>query len=150
MNGYKVLISGECTNSYSSDEEYGEWSASYSNSFNLIRRKKSDEEYPDLVSSLDIPAGDDVFVVWVEYSSGDSFGYGQNQYTEAVGVFKDYDAAVELRDAIEPTRHGDFPFDGARIKYTAKDGQNIDVYYGTWTGYFENLETIHIEKTWMQ
>lgn len=147
--GYKVIIESECIDSYHSQEEFGEWNASYQNTFKSIRRKNDDEEYPDLVSDLDIPAGEEVFVVWLEYSSGDSFGWGQNTGVEVVGLFQDYAAAVELRDRIEPTRHGEFPFDGARIKYQAKDGQDINIYYGTWTGYFENLETIHIEKAVM-
>jgi len=148
--GYKVKINSDCVDSYHSDEEFGEWSNSYSNSFESIRRKRDKEEIPDVVTDLDIPAGEECFVVWLEYSTGDSFGYSSFGGTEVVGLFKDYDAANELKNHVESTRGADYPFDGSRIKYVAKDGQNIDVYYGTWTGYFEHLEIVHIEKTWMQ
>lgn len=142
--GYKVKLYSQCESDYS-EEEYGDWSESCSNSFDYISRTK-EKDYPDVVSSLDITIGDPCYVVWVEWSSGDSFGSGYRNNSDAVAVFKTYEDADDLKNRIERRSEND-PY---MIKYTAKDGQEIDIYAGGWTGYFETLESVNIEHVIMQ
>lgn len=141
--GYKVNIYQSCESDYP-EEEYGDWSESCSNSFDLISRTR-DKDYPDIVSSLDIKIGDPCYVVWVEWSSGDSFGSGYRNHNDSVAVFKTYEDADDLKTRIE--KGGDTNY---AVKYTAKDGQEIDIYTGAWTGYFETLESVNISEAIMQ
>ncbi len=96
--GYKVDIGQRCENEIESNEEFGSWERSYSNWFEKISKTK---DVPDVVSDFDIQPGETCYVVWVEYSSGDSFGMAENENVEAVGVFKDKECAIQLEKAIE-------------------------------------------------
>lgn len=64
MFGYKVDIEQYCEHNERSDEDYGSWSSSFTNSLSDIVRKTN--EYPDIVSSLDIAPGTRALVVWVD------------------------------------------------------------------------------------
>lgn len=138
MFGYKVNINHNCYHSESDGEQYGSWSASYNNDFRGITPVN---EYPDITSSLDIKVGEICYVVWAEWSSGDSFGRGDNSNKEAIAVFKDFECAKHLAETARDTKDYGFVL-------KTKDGQHHDVYCG-WVGYFEYLSGVHIETTVM-
>lgn len=137
MFGYKVNINQHCDHNERSDEEHGSWSASYTNTLGDIVRKTND--YPDLVSSLDIAPGTRVIVVWAAWSSGDSFGNAVGKDTEAFGIFTDIKSAEELQSAIE--RHID---NNGDVQITTSDGQVFKLGYMPWFGYFERLDGVYV------
>lgn len=141
MNGFKSVISQFCTNyeREDSDDAYGSWEESYSNSFSKLKKVS---EYPDVVTSLDINVGDGVFVVWAQYSTGDSFGTSYCGEVETIGVFKEYHCACELAAAIELSDKNE----SSSVKVTTSDGQVFE-YYTPWSGYSENLVSVEIEHT---
>ena len=136
MFGYKVEINSICTESYRSEEEWGSWSSQYSNYFEDVTKT---DTYPDITSSLDIKEGELCFVVWAEWSSGDSFGTAYDGNTEALAIFTDVQSVKEFKEKV--LNNGEYS-----IKFTTSDGQIHDVRC-PWTGYFETLTGIHIEQT---
>ena len=139
INGYSVEIVQELIDEHVSKEAYGSWSAVYSNSFASIRRTKN---YPDIVSSIDVSVGGECFVVWAEWSSGDSFGTGTCSNVEPLAIFTDEVSAKVFVKILLHTK-----------SYTKRiitpDKQEHKINCG-WVGYFETLEDIHIEHAIMQ
>lgn len=153
MFGYKVEINQYCTHSEYSNEQFGSWSVSYDNTFQHIRKKKGNEEYPDIVSSIDFAPGDQVYVVWLEYSTGDSFGHSYRGRVEPIAVFNNYKDAESLKKLIEKPEFKENDLDKGiyiqLITFESLDGQTLDIGASPWTGYFETLEEVHIEPTTM-
>ena len=88
--------------SYCADEEWGEWNETYNNSINSVRLTS---DIPDLITSLNIGEGDDIFVVWVEWTTGDSFGNASGGDYSPFGVFKDYECAYVLESFLRFTNN---------------------------------------------
>lgn len=140
MFGYKVDIEQYCDHNERSDEDYGSWSSSFTNSLSDIVRKTN--EYPDIVSSLDIAPGTRALVVWAVWSTGDSFGHSSGSGTEAFGIFTDLKSAEELQKAMEDYSSGNRKDD---IVVTTSDGQVFKLGYMPWFGYFDSLDSVRID-----
>jgi hypothetical protein len=144
--GYKVELDSICTYSHREPEEWGSYEEHYQNSFVKIAKGG---KYPDVLSDFDFKVGDDVYVVWYEYSTGDSFGRSERACKYAMGVFKDLAPAKELKRAIEGftkdrTTQSE---DHYRFYCKTSDGQEFEEGFASWVGYFESLEGVHIETT---
>lgn len=136
LTGYAVEINQRCVNSRRDEGEWASWSSEYDNEFLSICRVN---EYPDIVSSLSIPSGTRCYVVWAEWSTGDSFGRARCSEVDGMGVFLDGDAASEFAEALE--KEGKCY---ETLKFTTSDDQDHVVNRG-WDGFFETLEAIHVE-----
>lgn len=148
--GYKVDIGQRCENEIEADEEFGSWERSYSNWFEKISKTKG---VPDVVSDFDIQPGETCYVVWVEYSSGDSFGTAENENVEAVGVFKDKECARQLEKAIEEQNRKGFTSNFSsdnKFYFKTSDGQEFEYGFCPWYGYFEVLENVYVEECEMK
>lgn len=111
------------------------------------------DEYPDIASSLQILPGEECFVVWVQWGSGDSFGHGSGAYSEALGIFKDIESAKELADAAENLWNFECgkPNEGGKgYSIDTSDGQHFQDGFCSWRGYFDCLESVNIESTVMK
>lgn len=144
--GYAVNIQSYCDHYEREDEEYGSWSASYTNSLDSTIVKGGS----DVASIHDLQSGDRGFIVWAEWSSGDSFGHGDRNNTEVLGLFKTYEAAEVLKAAIEASadkydRRG-YEKDGAAYRVKTPDGQLFESGWAPWLGYFESLDSVHIDR----
>lgn len=146
--GYTVRQHQRCTHSTREPVEYGSWSESYSNSIDKLIEKTT--TYPDVVSLHDLQSGDRAYVVWVEWSTGDSFGRGECAQMEVLGLFKTYEDAEVLKDAIEATEenYSRTSFESDQSAYWVKtpDGQIFTSGWAPWLGYFESLEGVHIDR----
>jgi len=144
--GYKVEIDSCCTHSEQSDEEYGPWEESYSNS--LQGHATKTEEYPDVASIHDVKPGTNVLIVWAEWSTGDSFGHADNRGTEVLGLFLDMESAKALADGLKKDgqswRTGSKKQASDGYKVRTPDGQVFESGFAPWNGYFESLSDIHI------
>jgi hypothetical protein len=140
--GYGVKIRSRCDHSERSDEQYGSWYESYTN--RIGSAVQSQTEYPDVTSTYEITPGEDAWVVWVEYSTGDSFGHGDCNGTEVVGIFRkeDYHAAKSLKEQIHRHAAADF----ASYRFETSDGQVFESGCAPWSGYFERLDEVHIDR----
>ena len=97
--GYKVTMESYCNESYHSGKQFGEWRESYTNHLKSIAAR--DDKYPDVNSIHKIEPGQCALVVWIEWSTGDSFGHGDRTCTEIMGLFKDMESALSLKTQIE-------------------------------------------------
>jgi hypothetical protein len=136
--GYSVKIDKLCVSSEREDVQWGSWRDEYENT--APRYINRNEEYPDVVTSLKFNPGDHVYMVWIEYSSGDSFGRSHYGYTLVEGLFKDIDSAKELKEAILKRK----PDDDYSFKVKTSDGQQFKIYCN-WEGYFDSLEAVNID-----
>ena len=134
---FKVDINQYCTEDYHDGEQWGEWRQSYDNSFRGIEICK--DEYPDITCLDDVTHGDTAYVVWCEWSHGDSFGHADRGSAEVVAMFKDYETAKKLEEAIYKGPQEKFRFD-------FEWGSNKIEMYTPWVGYFEHLDDVHIER----
>jgi len=100
------------------------WSRdSYIGSCSILSAKiVKDDGYDTLAVAEDLKAGAIIFLVWAEYTTGDSFGSDGGNY-ELLQVFTDADSAV-----------------ASRMFY-----ENDTRSYHPWQGYFESLDGIFVE-----
>ncbi len=144
--GYKVDIRSRCVHHESDGQEYGSYSAQYENSLQSVVRAKS-KDYPDLVSDFEFKNEEPAYLVWYEYSTGDSFGHSHRGGKCAMGLFKTKDIAEELAKAI---RNWDTDSkDAYSFKHTTSDGQSFSD-SASWVGYFEYLEEVHVECVYIK
>lgn len=137
MFGYKVNINSICEDSYRSEEEYGEWGATYSNSFDGVH--KSTDKHPDVVSVEDLGTGTMAYVVWLDYSTGDSFGSGTRNCTDTPAIFSNIEDATKLASMIRTQSESGT----VNYVFTASTGQVFSI-YASWSGYFETLENVYV------
>ena len=123
--GYYASITSHCIHSEQEDVQYGSWSEEWSNTMDQMCMKKVD--YPNVASTLDIPAGSNALVVWAEWSTGDSFGRAENGSAEPFGIFTDINAAKAFADWLK-----DLKEDTKKSDYVGLDGQVIEAFYVPW------------------
>lgn len=139
MYGYKVNIHQECLENISSNRPYDSWSKYYSNNCpNYITKT---DEYPDVVSTHDVKNEETAILVWVEYSTGDSFGKSTKGSVESIGLFTDIKSANELKKHILNRKNNNQ--DGYDIK--TSDGQVFSSKFCLWNGYFDVLEKVNVD-----
>lgn len=131
-----------CTHSYRSPEQWGDWSESYDfrvKGVSLTSRNCYDEE--KLGCLVDVKAGEPVFVLYMTYSTGDTFGRAEGK-GEVIWVFKDPDLAMKAKSKFEEENNKRDP--EFSVEFEA-DG-NIDVRQSNpAAGYFENVGYIDVE-----
>ena len=139
--GYNVRIGRYCNHSEQAEEIYGSWSESYSNTFESI--SKCNDDFPDVTSIHNFSNGDIVYLVWIEWGSGDSVGHANGSNTESIGLFKTYEDAESLAKNIR--KHDDVDNDN-KFNWTSKEGEVVEYGFAPWFGYFESLDSINVES----
>lgn len=129
-----VEFSETCSRDYHSEEQWGEWETIKHPSFEKISRNK---ELLKRWSFDSFKVSDEVFnaphlyVVWVEYGSGDTFGRSEGNY-EIAAITEIPEEALAIQKSIEKGK-----FDDDHPKSVCS--------YPSWTGYFESLTAVHVE-----
>jgi hypothetical protein len=145
--GYKIAVESDCNESYHSGKQYGEWRESYSNHLSSIATH--DDEYPDVVSIHNIEPGQAALVVWIEWSTGDSFGHSDRGCTEIIGLFRDLESAESLRQQIKSWRRNDKSKkwdEQNSYHFKTPDGQEFTSGFAPWSGYFDSLDSVNIDS----
>lgn len=137
-----------------------EWSRDSTNTINTLVKVTSldakdslayslkNGEFPecDLVVGADVGPGDKVFIVWVEYGTGDSFG-SDGGNIELIAAFIDEERAKACAENCKKFEENDeasyLDDDRYTLKVELDNGQTYGVYV-PWTGYFECLEQVHV------
>ena len=132
--GYKVDINSTLTYSEYSTEPYGPWSEEWENILDQIITR--DNKYPNLVSKIKFIPGEPLYVVWAEWSAGDSFGWATSKYSEPYALFRNKKSAEDFKKHLK-TSKGDITFE--------VEGQHIELFSLPWLGYFEELNSINID-----
>lgn len=89
-----------------------------------------------MILLLNVKKGDTVYVVWAEWSSGDSFGFGERNHVEVMEIFRSKQKALACAETLEFTKKD----------YKNEVEKTVPAYRG-WIGYFERLDAIHVEET---
>lgn len=132
MSYVQIVTKTDGHSNYSS-EAYGEWSQS-TNTYIEGIRVQTEKAYRDLTSSFDIEWNATYFLLYAEYGAGDSFGNSTGNF-EPIWLYKDYDLAMEAKEAITDETC-DIPIE---------DGKRYKEEWPAWKGYFETLEHVSVE-----
>ena len=124
------------TNSYYSDEKFGEWSESAEFHGIISASICRPRGFPDVVCNTKLKSGDICHIVYVVYSQGDSFGMGDRTGLEFVYAFVEESEAKELVEHIEKTECSNYIH-----QFTTSSGQSIE-YPAPWIGYFESIDEV--------
>lgn len=131
----------QCVDSYRSDEEYGDWRENYNfgvEGVSLTSRNRYGEE--KLGCLVDVKAGDVVFVLYMTYDTGDTFGTAKGQ-GEIIWVFKDANLAMKAKDLW--TKENDKRDPEFSIEFEVDGGQKVKQCNPA-AGYFENVGYIDV------
>lgn len=131
-----------CTESYHSGEQYGDWRQSYDfgvEGVSLTSRGRYDEE--KLGCLVDVKAGDVVYVLYMTYDTGDTFGRATGK-GEVIWVFKDVQLAMKAKQRwIEENDKNDPEFS---IEFEVDGGETL-TQSNPAAGYFENVGYISVD-----
>jgi hypothetical protein len=140
-----VQYSQICTNDYHSGEQYGDWSTSYDFAVHGVThgdrsRWEGLAHQQELFNvQFDINIGDTVYVLWMTYSSGDSFGNADGM-GEILWVFKDQAIATIAKNMWEQGATKD----GAHsIRFGIDDGSLVELSNPA-CGYFEDCGSVEL------
>lgn len=131
-----------CTHSEREPEEYGSWREDYDFSItgvSLTSRESWNEE--KLGCLVDVKAGEPVFVLYMTYSTGDTFGHAEGK-GEVIWVFKDPALAMKAKAQWEEENNKRDP--QFSIAFEVDGGQWI-TQSNPAAGYFENIGYTSVE-----
>lgn len=131
-----------CTHSYREDKEWGEWRESYDfgiDGVSLTSRDRWNEE--KLGCLIDVKAGDAVFVLYMTYDTGDTFGRADGK-GEVIWVFRDPTLAMVAKAKWELENEKRDP--EFSIEFEVDGGEKV-TQSNPAAGYFENVGYISVE-----
>jgi hypothetical protein len=133
-----------CTHSYYEDREWGSWEETWENHLDGVSLDKDRFYYPESVpTDFEVAKGDIVYVVWAEYSGGNSFGMGDRNHTDVIHIFKDQDLAWNAyRILISPVGE---EYKNWTVKFKSDSDKEIS-YCRPWLGYFESLDDVRVAQ----
>jgi len=135
-----VNIDHTCTYSKRSKEAYGDWRSDYSNDLESVTI--SEDGYGEPID-FEVENGEEVFVVWAEYSTGDSFGRSSGSF-DVVTVYKSEDKANKAAKILtSPVSDGKDYYESWTVELTTEGGSLLK-YNRPWMGYFEHLEGVNV------
>ena len=142
MHNVYVQYREVCTSSFREDEEWGSWGEEYSFSVkgvSLTSNKDYDFHSEDKVPCLtEVAVGQEVFVLWISYTTGDSFGSASGK-GEVLWVFSDKKTATDARKEVYRQEKN------LDIKLALEDGSVIKLSNPV-QGYFERLDSVIIDS----
>jgi hypothetical protein len=134
-------------------QEDGEGSGSYiiSSYENSLESVTKVAQGPNITSIHNFLKSAKAYLVWIEYSTGDSFGSHTRSEVLPIALLKYKKDAKTLagltsfwnpQDEYDSTKHQEYK--GSFFK--SSDGQEVNLTHAPWTGYFEMLEAIQISE----
>ena len=142
--GYKFNITRDvvsCKESGSTEDYSYQYLYTYHQAPDTIAYKT--DEYPDIVSILDLPANSTAYVVYAVWSDGDSFGCSRYSSAEPFGIFKSFDCAKEFSSQLynpvyDPNKSE------TSIVIDCSDGQRFEYRFFPWGDWFSDLEYVDV------
>ena len=136
-----VQYSEHCTHSEREPVEYGSWSESYDfrvTGVSLTSKNRYDEER--LGCLVEVKAGEPVFVLYMTYSTGDTFGRADGK-GEVIWVFKDAALAMQAKALWEKENEKRDP--EFSIEFEVDGGEKVKQSNPA-AGYFENVGYVDV------
>lgn len=129
-------------------EGTGEWDGDdieHSHDFNGFRVVKSNDIWDFILNKH--PRNNEHYLVYVLYSTGDSFG-SENNCLSMIAFEAEYMDAKAVRDAIEADyieyrKSGEYGYKPLEI-VLPKSKRTITVGTGTWKGFFEGMNSVNL------
>jgi len=135
-----IPVTRYCTDSYQSDETYGEWWETFDvtvGELAIIEPSENTYDYQYEGYEGVVEDGDTLWVIVAVYSSGDSFGSTNGGCVDVISINKDVEVAQRNLKAATAAPDGEF----AVIEL---DDGTTHQYYRPWSGYFESLDSLQI------
>ena len=127
------------------------WSrASTHTEHNIVGFKvRSEPQYGDVMVPYEPERGVDYYLLYVVYTTGDSFGHDSGQGIEYIGLYTkdELHIAQENEQRIEAHNHGNYETKLQLLMPNFWHGSgtsDFDIYV-PWQGYFESLDYVSIE-----
>lgn len=141
MKDLYVKYELNCLDNYHSGEQYGDWYAHYDFSVKGVSLSEP-EAYGcyEKFGLKEVELGDVVYVLWMTYSSGDSFGSSTGN-GEVLWVFKDVKLALRAKQLYEKINADDNCM--FSIEMETEDGEKFKMSNPA-AGYFENMGSIEV------
>lgn len=135
-------IDRTCLHSSREKGLYGSWSSSYVNILSGVGIEKN-YGHRKVAVDFDVQIGDVVFVLWAEWSTGDSFGKSKCGSADVIHIFKNPKLALAAKDKLkdestDPT-----------VEFETDSGQLLKC-YRPWCDYFDNLEEVNVAAVLIQ
>jgi hypothetical protein len=112
-------------------------------------RKSLPYFWTEIPSTLDLHADDTAYLVYVTYSTGDSFHHAKNECFTPIALFDARSKAEVCAASIEThaaKQDPNGPYElRTRGKYVDNDGVEKE-FYASWLGYFEQMTGVEVEK----
>jgi hypothetical protein len=134
-----VEYSEYCDHRSHSGEQFGDWRESYSSSVTDAYRIGDDDKTPYESETFIVPDdATEVFVVYMIYSTGDSFGHADGKIS-IIHCTSNEEAADKLAKTITENA------DEFTIKFTDDFDREISL-YNPGAGYFEHIDHVGVER----
>lgn len=133
-----VNASSEVLSQKHAKKQYGSWSSERSFHVDGVSVHKDAYFSPyKFELPYDVNVGDHLYVLFITYSSGDSFGTSQGNGS-IVAVFKDQNLAFEAAKEIRKDE------DVYKFSFTMEDGSKQEFHNAAY-GYFEHITTVSVQ-----
>ncbi len=134
-----------CLEDYWDGEEYGDWHREWEYDVRsvglstLAGWQGLGYDVEEFETDLDIQAGDTVYVLWMTYCTGDTFGHESGR-GEILWVFRDHAAALAAREIWEENACNAYS-----VKFLTDTGKPVQVSSPA-AGYFEDLGFLQLSE----
>lgn len=152
MFGYHVIDHSVSTTTRESSDN-GEWDRGDTETTHSIKglTRARDDEYSNLAYNLELDSGDSAWLVFVIYSTGDSFGNDDGQCLMPIALFDSCEKAercvvkIEKNEKDYQTEKLKRSMDAWTVEYRDNCGIKRS-FSAAWRGYFESLDSIEVEQ----
>lgn len=142
MYHYRVNFDSRTVSETRGKGDFADWSRTNSNSFESVEVAPANA-YDAVKSNVNLVVSDG-WLVWVETSSGDSFGSGTRTGTDAIGIFATKEAAMQCSERLEA--HAADRSSSSSFSFASPDGNDVEIGYAPWSDYFGGLDEVHVQR----
>lgn len=143
MYYYEAKFDSETVNSHRAEGDYAEWSETCKNTFRHVTLVPQ-SSYRAIKSNVNLVTSDG-WLVWVETSSGDSFGSGSRTGTDAIGIFATKEVAMQCAELVS-SHASDRKSGSHQFIFLSPDGNDVDIGFAPWADYFGGLDEVHVQR----
>ncbi len=135
----------QCLEDYWDGEEYGDWHREWEYDVKSVGLSSLADwagvgyDVEEFTTDFDVDPGDRVYVLWMTYRTGDTFGH-ETGSGEILWVFKDRTAAEAAREIWEANAR-----DAYSVEFLTDTGKTVQVSSPA-SGYFEDLGVLELTE----
>ena len=104
----------------------------------------STDQYGDVYIPGEVSPGDNIWLVYAVYSTGDSFGHDDKNCIDFISIHRDEETARNNAKILCKINGDEFNYD-YQVPITMEGGTKLN-YNPPWLGYFERLDYIDVQS----